>query len=213
MKDSEYHIPVLLHAATDALINNANGNYVDLTFGGGGHSRVILDKINNGKLVAFDHDQDALVNSIDDQRFQLIRQNFRNIENILEENGLWNNHGSIINSIRSLDWVDGFQFFSYGTWREKNYFIEAGKSFFKNKTKINNWSGSDNKPPAPTLTINNIDPFINQLTTYQREPNGDPNWIVLYRTSNNPDPSSSEIINIQFSNNVSVFIDTISDLT
>ena len=87
MKDSEYHIPVLLHAATDALINNPNGNYVDLTFGGGGHSRVILDKINSGKLVAFDHDHDALINSIDDQRFQLIRQNFRNIENVLEVNG------------------------------------------------------------------------------------------------------------------------------
>ena len=83
MKDSAYHIPVLLHAATDALVKNPNGNYVDLTFGGGGHSRVILDKINNGKLVAFDHDQDALINSIDDQRFQLIRQNFRNIENVL----------------------------------------------------------------------------------------------------------------------------------
>ena len=51
MKDSAYHIPVLLHAATDALVKNPNGNYVDLTFGGGGHSRVILDKINNGKLV------------------------------------------------------------------------------------------------------------------------------------------------------------------
>ena len=87
VKDSEYHIPVLLHAATDALINNPNGNYVDLTFGGGGHSRVILDKINSGKLVAFDHDHDALINSIDDQRFQLIRQNFRNIENVLEVNG------------------------------------------------------------------------------------------------------------------------------
>ena len=88
VKDSEYHIPVLLHAATDALVNNPNGNYVDLTFGGGGHSRAILEKIDNGKLVAFDHDEDALVNSIDDQRFQLIRQNFRNIQNVLEVNGL-----------------------------------------------------------------------------------------------------------------------------
>ena len=129
---------------------------------------------------------------------------------ILDENGLWNNHGPIINSIRSLDWVDGFQFFSYGTWRDKNYFIEAGNSFFKNKTKINKWSSSGNKPPAPTLTINNIGPFTNQLTTYQKEPNGDPSWIILYRTSSNPDPSSSEIINVQFSNNVSIFIDSLT---
>jgi len=129
---------------------------------------------------------------------------------ILEENGLWNNHGSIINSIRSLDWVGGFQFFSYGTWSGENYFIEAGNSFFKNKTKINQWSYSNNKPPAPVLAINNISPFIKQLTTYQKEPNENPNWIILYRTGGNPDPSSSEIINVQFSRNTSQFMDTLT---
>ena len=48
MKNSEYHIPVLLHAATDALVLNPNGVYVDVTFGGGGHSRAILDKLDKG---------------------------------------------------------------------------------------------------------------------------------------------------------------------
>ena len=129
---------------------------------------------------------------------------------VLEENDLWNNHGSIINSIRSLDWVDGFQFFSYGTWRDNNYFIEAGNTFFKNKTKIHNWSISENKPLAPTLTMNKIGTFENQLTTYQKEPSGDPRWIILYKTSGNPDPSSSEIINIQFSRNTSIFIDSLT---
>tara|TARA_B100000497_G_C7475360_1_gene292400 strand:- start:134 stop:346 length:213 start_codon:yes stop_codon:yes gene_type:complete len=52
MKDSEYHIPVLLHAATSALIKNINGNYVDVTFGGGGHSKQILKLIQKGRLIS-----------------------------------------------------------------------------------------------------------------------------------------------------------------
>ena len=86
MKDDLYHIPVLLHAATNALINNLDGNYVDVTFGGGGHSKQILKLINNGKLLAFDQDSDSFINEIDDSRFKLVRQNFRNIQNVLEAN-------------------------------------------------------------------------------------------------------------------------------
>ncbi len=86
MKDSEYHIPVLLHAATSALIKNINGTYVDVTFGGGGHSRQILKLIQNGRLISFDQDGDAFFNEIDDSRFLLVRENFRNIQNVLEVN-------------------------------------------------------------------------------------------------------------------------------
>ena len=86
MKDDSYHIPVLLHVATDALINDVNGNYVDVTFGGGGHSLRILELLEGGKLISFDHDDDAIVNQINDDRFQLVRQNFRNIQNVLEAN-------------------------------------------------------------------------------------------------------------------------------
>jgi 16S rRNA (cytosine1402-N4)-methyltransferase len=86
MKDSEYHIPVLLHAATSALIKNINGNYVDVTFGGGGHSKQILKLIQKGRLISFDHDGDAFSNEIDDSRFLLVRENFRNIQNVLEVN-------------------------------------------------------------------------------------------------------------------------------
>ncbi len=87
MKDNEYHIPVLLHAATSALIKNVNGTYIDVTFGGGGHSREILKLIQNGRLISFDHDSDAFSNDIDDSRFLLLRENFRNIQNVLEVNG------------------------------------------------------------------------------------------------------------------------------
>jgi 16S rRNA (cytosine1402-N4)-methyltransferase len=105
MKDSEYHIPVLLHAATDALVNNVNGDYVDVTFGGGGHSRAILDLIKSGRLISFDHDGDALVNLIEDKRFQLVRQNFRNLQNVLDANG----YGSVSGILADLG-VSSFQF-------------------------------------------------------------------------------------------------------
>ena len=83
MSDGSYHIPVLLHVATDALIQNKNGCYVDLTFGGGGHSKEILSKLDDGKLLAFDQDEDTLKNSYADHRFNLVRQNFRHLQNVL----------------------------------------------------------------------------------------------------------------------------------
>ncbi|NMR33476.1 16S rRNA (cytosine(1402)-N(4))-methyltransferase RsmH [Chryseobacterium aquaticum] len=79
-----YHNPVLLKQSVDDLVTNPEGIYVDCTFGGGGHSREILDRLSeNGKLYAFDQDLDALKNTIDDLKFTLINQNFRFLENSL----------------------------------------------------------------------------------------------------------------------------------
>ena len=79
-----YHNPVLLKQSVDDLVTNADGIYVDCTFGGGGHSREILSRLSeNGKLFSFDQDLDALNNTIDDSRFTLINQNFRFLENSL----------------------------------------------------------------------------------------------------------------------------------
>ncbi len=79
-----YHDSVLLHQSVEALINNPEGIYVDCTFGGGGHSRLILEKLSEkGKLFAFDQDSDAQKNIIKDDRFTLIPQNFRFIKNFL----------------------------------------------------------------------------------------------------------------------------------
>ena len=81
---SIYHNPVLLKQSVDDLVANPDGIYVDCTFGGGGHSREILDRLSeNGKLYAFDQDLDALKNTIDDPKFTLINQNFRFLENSL----------------------------------------------------------------------------------------------------------------------------------
>ena len=75
-----YHNPVLLKESIDALNIKEDGVYVDVTFGGGGHSREILSRLGaNGKLFAFDQDPDAQQNTIDDERFVLIGENFQKI--------------------------------------------------------------------------------------------------------------------------------------
>lgn len=78
-----YHTPVLLNESMDGLNIHPDGLYVDLTFGGGGHSREILKRLNRGKLIAFDTDSDAEENIIDDKRFTLLNHNFRYLKNFL----------------------------------------------------------------------------------------------------------------------------------
>ena len=79
-----YHNPVLLKECIEGLNINPAGVYVDVTFGGGGHSREILKHLTTGKLYAFDQDEDAVKNSIGDDRFVLIKQNFRYLKNFLK---------------------------------------------------------------------------------------------------------------------------------
>lgn len=84
-----YHNPVLLQACIDNLNINPSGVYVDLTFGGGGHSAHILKQLNEkGKLFAFDQDEDAKKNILKDPRFTLIPHNFRHLKNYLRLNGI-----------------------------------------------------------------------------------------------------------------------------
>lgn len=86
---SEYHIPVMLQACMDGLAIKPDGIYVDVTFGGGGHSKGILNLLGpSGRLFAFDQDPDALKNTIDDERFRLIHQNFRFLKNNLRFAGV-----------------------------------------------------------------------------------------------------------------------------
>lgn len=80
----EYHNPVLLKESVDGLAIKPDGVYVDVTFGGGGHSKEILSRLGEkGKLFGFDQDEDAQKNNIDDPRFTLIPQNFRHIKRYL----------------------------------------------------------------------------------------------------------------------------------
>lgn len=85
---TEYHQPVLLRESVDGLNIKSNGIYVDVTFGGGGHSREILKKLDKGKLLAFDQDEDALNNIFDDERFLFAHHNFRFLSNFLKHYGI-----------------------------------------------------------------------------------------------------------------------------
>ena len=85
----KYHNPVLLDRSVEDLVTNPDGVYVDVTFGGGGHSREILKSLSpEGKLFAFDQDQDALKNTLADPRFELIHANFKDLKRYLKFYGI-----------------------------------------------------------------------------------------------------------------------------
>ncbi|MFD0963497.1 16S rRNA (cytosine(1402)-N(4))-methyltransferase RsmH [Pseudofulvibacter geojedonensis] len=109
----EYHKPVLLKETVDGLNINPDGVYVDVTFGGGGHSREILSRLSGkGRLFAFDQDEDALKNAIEDERFVLIHENFRYIKRFLRFHG-----------VRKVDGILG----DFGV--SSHQFDEAGRGF------------------------------------------------------------------------------------
>lgn len=86
---SEYHVPVLLNESIEALDINPDGIYVDVTFGGGGHSRAILEKLSTrGHLFSFDQDLDAIKNAFQDDRFTFVRSNFMYLKNFLKYYGV-----------------------------------------------------------------------------------------------------------------------------
>ena len=86
---SEYHIPVLLAESVSALITNPHGIYADATFGGGGHTAAVLSRLNDdGRVIAFDRDIDAIRGALKDPRLTLIHNNFRFIENYARHEGV-----------------------------------------------------------------------------------------------------------------------------
>lgn len=85
---SDYHVPVLLHDVINGLNIRPDGCYVDVTFGGGGHSREILKKLSGGKLYAFDQDADAASNVMDEEALVFVPQNFKFLKNGLRFHGV-----------------------------------------------------------------------------------------------------------------------------
>lgn len=115
----EYHNPVLLHPSVDALVTNPSGTYVDVTFGGGGHSRAILEKLSpEGRLVAFDQDEESQANLIDDPRFQFVPSNFKNLTRFLQYHKAWPVDGILADlgiSSHQIDTVErGFSYSKEG---------------------------------------------------------------------------------------------------
>ena len=80
----EYHNPVLRQLSVDYLVSDPNGVYVDVTYGGGGHSRTIMEKLEQGRLIAFDQDADAQAQLIEDERFTFVASNFKNLSRFLK---------------------------------------------------------------------------------------------------------------------------------
>ena len=83
-----FHTPVMLNQSVDGLSILPGGVYVDATFGGGGHSSEILKRLQGGRLLAFDQDEEAARNSLADPRFTLVRHNFRYLKNFLRFYGI-----------------------------------------------------------------------------------------------------------------------------
>lgn len=115
MQSPVYHIPALLKESVDGLNISENGIYVDVTFGGGGHSRAILERLGrDGRLFSFDQDEDAEKNIIDDPRFTFVRGNFRFLRNFMKYYGVEQIDGLIADlgvSFHHFDDTDrGFSF-------------------------------------------------------------------------------------------------------
>ena len=109
-----YHVPALLNECIDGLNIQPDGIYVDVTFGGGGHSKEILKRLDRGRLIAFDQDENAAINKPVDDRFLFINQNFRFLRNNLRYHGVENINGLIADlgvSFRQFD--DPQRGFSY----------------------------------------------------------------------------------------------------
>jgi len=84
-----YHVPVLLNECIEGLNIRPEGIYVDVTYGSGGHSQIILEKLNTGRLIAFDRDKDVDRHLVEDPRFLYIQENYRYLKNFLNFNGIF----------------------------------------------------------------------------------------------------------------------------
>jgi len=115
MTKINYHTPVLLKESIDALVVDPNGVYVDVTFGGGGHSKEILKRLTEkGKLISFDQDPDAIKNKINDRRLSVINSNFQYMNNFVRNLGIIEVDGIIADLGISSHQIDnGERGFSY----------------------------------------------------------------------------------------------------
>jgi hypothetical protein len=131
---------------------------------------------------------------------------------ILDENNVWYRHPDIVANIRSINWVKGFQFFSYRSWDENNYFNTAGQSFFQGKTKVHPTPNIFSiRPNKPLLAINAVDSVTMELTIYPSTTN-ESGWLIIYRSMDPmATPDIGEIISIQYKSEDITYTDYLSD--
>ena len=126
---------------------------------------------------------------------------------ILSDNNLWNNHPEIVASCRTVNWVDGFQFFSYGSWKDRDYWSEAASTFFSKKTKIRDANlHHDTIPASPQISVQKIDSLHYRLTVTPDASANINQWFAVYRSADdNFNLNTDEILTIKFGNSSFTF--------
>lgn len=165
-----YHTTVLLHEGVEALNVKPDGVYVDVTFGGGGHSNLILSKLSEkGRLIAFDQDPDALQNAPTDPRFKLCQANFRFMKNFLMANGI-----DRVDGVLADLGVSGFQFdeasrgFSFRFDAELDMRMNKSQAISA-KELVNEMEQSELRQIFKTYGESTFAGFIAKLIVEQRE--------------------------------------------
>ena len=118
---------------------------------------------------------------------------------VLQDNNVWNNHPSIVNTCRLVDWVDGFQFFSSNQWNFQDYWTTAGITFFRQQTKIRSIpENPGSPPPAPQISIVQVD-SLNYTITIQPQDTSTNKWTAVYRSENDTlNVTEDEIVHVYF---------------
>jgi uncharacterized lipoprotein YddW (UPF0748 family) len=133
---------------------------------------------------------------------------------ILSQDKIMSRHASIVDYCRLVPWVDGFQFFSYGSWEDNKFFSEAAGSFFANRTKIRAAKFlSDATPEAPQIAVNRVDSLTYEVTVTVPAGQPAPIRMALYRIeANDPHPESDAILQILWSGGSVTYTDHFSGL-
>ena len=133
---------------------------------------------------------------------------------MLADYGVWGNHPYIVEVCRDISWVDGFQFFSYGSWDDYNYWDKAGESFFGNKTKVRATGLIDSiSPDEPSITLNKTDSLNYQLTVNPPATITNDQWFAIYRSEDDTlNLDNDKIIDIHFGSDTYQFSQQFSGL-
>ena len=130
----------------------------------------------------------------------------------LVENNVWSNHPDIVNRMRDKEWVDGFQFFSYGSWNGYDYWDEAGSTFFGKKVKVRDIN-LISEPAAPSISLNQIDSLNYEIDIIPNSSINDNRWFAIYRSEDDTlDINNDMIVDIHFGNSDFSSTDTFTGL-
>lgn len=118
----------------------------------------------------------------------------------LDENNVWSNHENIVSRARDKIWVDGFQFFSYGTWKDYDYWEEAAEKFFNTKVKLRE-THFVSQPAAPSISLLKIDSLSYEITIVPDPSETENNWFAIYRSDDDTlNINNDLIVDIHFGN-------------